>query len=859
MSTQPPVGSPTPRPFINLINLTDAPTQYRSFAPSQSTSPTMLSTKFIPPTANPTSMRVRVFPTRPPTMSPTTNENAGTNGLEAGAIAGMVIMGVVVLGLFGVAAFFAIQTRAKKRSQNLGNLRGLRSEQTLPMEPNALRFNHLPSVGGRDTYENVNEDDDKLNHDGVQNDAYYDASAPPTERIRDYYEGEAKMGERLPPTPATTDEFGRSTSGEFGFDRERSRTLFLEEAANKDSTNYVGHVESPSFTNDLTYDNAAFMKDNTNTAPNAKSVSAERKRAATSIETGASKRNLRANYWANLQSGNVPTTASKSGVEGKVSNKVSNPYINDGAHTLKQRNATVYEQPPQPLSHNERAYANGNDSLHSRPVDHPYVNGSVAPQVEVAAFGFEQNDFYEDPNDQEEGSLYESVMREVMPPSAPNYDYVSTVKSIKGLILSDISMDPKKIKVGKEIGRGEYGRVYVGHFIDGSKREVAIKIASKKESNEGLEDEAAIMATFNSPYIVALIGTFAVKGCLRLCLEYCSQGSLQDILEKARASEHTTKSFGFMTLVAYTIDVASAMVYLSKLQFIHRDLATRNVLVDSENRAKVADFGLSKRLDGPEDHYSMKTDRALPYRWLAPEVLSNFKFTTATDVWSFGITGWEIASLGGFPYDGIDDATLLKMLKNGVRLTKPNGCPVAWFKVIQSCWDIAPEERPTFVEIHHKLLFVASTMTEEDIEDDEPPTSSELDPELSSFDVSRQDAEKLLRDVLKKHSGENWFLTRPKNEKVHILSYVAGELGIMNHVELRKNASGFYRTSKGTVDLGKKVSSAVKSFTTILNKKYGTTFVGLRTLEEYQTETNAYGSVKAAKRSAYGSNLVAHA
>ncbi|XP_004365097.2 tyrosine-protein kinase Src42A [Capsaspora owczarzaki ATCC 30864] len=145
--------------------------------------------------------------------------------------------------------------------------------------------------------------------------------------------------------------------------------------------------------------------------------------------------------------------------------------------------------------------------------------------------------------------------------------------------------------------------------------------------------------------------------------------------------------------------IALGMEYLGTLNFVHRDLAARNCLVGQGMVVKVADFGLSRELEDEEKYYRMQTNRELPLKWMAPETMTGPKFSSMSDVWSFGVTVWECCSYGAVPYGKVNGAEALAHVAAGGRLPMPENCMPELYNVMMTCWNVIPEFRPSFSQL----------------------------------------------------------------------------------------------------------------------------------------------------------------
>uniref|UniRef100_A0AAV2KRF9 receptor protein-tyrosine kinase n=1 Tax=Knipowitschia caucasica TaxID=637954 RepID=A0AAV2KRF9_KNICA len=165
----------------------------------------------------------------------------------------------------------------------------------------------------------------------------------------------------------------------------------------------------------------------------------------------------------------------------------------------------------------------------------------------------------------------------------------------------------------------------------------------------------------------------------------------------------------YQTLLRFMVDIAEGMDYLSSRGFLHRDLAARNCMLGDDLRVCVADFGLSRKIYD-NNYYRQKEVIRVPIKWMAMESLSESVYTTKSDVWSFGVTMWEIISRGRTPYPGVHNYELLDLLRTGYRLKPPEDCDPKIWEVMQSCWEKQPTQRPCFRELCDRLKTLLSKL-----------------------------------------------------------------------------------------------------------------------------------------------------
>ncbi|XP_071637281.1 activated Cdc42 kinase-like isoform X4 [Temnothorax longispinosus] len=263
------------------------------------------------------------------------------------------------------------------------------------------------------------------------------------------------------------------------------------------------------------------------------------------------------------------------------------------------------------------------------------------------------------------------------------------------------------IIVNKELGVGEFGVVQQGVWTnDGERIQVAIKCLSRERmQNNPIEflKEAAIMHSIDHEHIVRLYGVVLDTNSLMLVTELAPLRSLLECLKEPSLRA----SFPVLSLCDFAVQIADGMQYLETKRLIHRDLAARNILVFSKNKVKISDFGLSRALGVGKDYYqtNFNVNLKLPIAWCAPECISYLKFTSASDVWAYGVTLYEMFSYGFQPWAALTGHQILEAIDepNFQRLEQPECCPKEYFSLMQQCWQHEPLKRPKFADLINLL------------------------------------------------------------------------------------------------------------------------------------------------------------
>ncbi|XP_066279334.1 tyrosine-protein kinase Mer-like [Branchiostoma lanceolatum] len=283
-----------------------------------------------------------------------------------------------------------------------------------------------------------------------------------------------------------------------------------------------------------------------------------------------------------------------------------------------------------------------------------------------------------------------------------------------------VLLNRERLEVGKVVGEGEFGCVTEAKLrLEGNRyMTVAVKTMKSRSSKQDVESfvtEALRMKDFHHPNIMSLIGLIMEPPETRflpvkamVVLPFMKHGDLHTFLLRSRLADKP-KFVPIQTLLKFSVDIAKGMEYLGQMEFLHRDLAARNCMLDEQLVVKVADFGLSRKIYC-ENYYRQGSMVKVPVKWLAMESLADRVYTTQSDVWSFGVTLWEIITRGATPYPGVANHEVYDLLLKGLRLQKPRDCSDQLYQIMYSCWRINPKHRPSFNFLVRKLHTMLSAM-----------------------------------------------------------------------------------------------------------------------------------------------------
>ncbi|XP_028645967.1 ephrin type-A receptor 10 isoform X2 [Grammomys surdaster] len=261
-------------------------------------------------------------------------------------------------------------------------------------------------------------------------------------------------------------------------------------------------------------------------------------------------------------------------------------------------------------------------------------------------------------------------------------------------------LDVKSVTLEKSLGAGRFGDLCCGCLQLPGRQGLPVAVHTLRDGCSDSQRlsflaEALTLGQFDHSHIVRLEGVVTRGNPLMIVTEYMNLGALDDFLR------HHEGELVAVQLMGLLPGLASAMKYLSEMGYVHRGLAARRVLVSSGLICKISGFGRGPR-DRAEAVYTTMSGRS-PALWAAPETLQFGHFSSASDVWSFGIVMWEVMAFGERPYWDMSGQDVIKAVEDGFRLPPPRNCPSQLHRLMLECWQKDPGERPRFSQIHSIL------------------------------------------------------------------------------------------------------------------------------------------------------------
>uniref|UniRef100_A0AAY4ESA2 receptor protein-tyrosine kinase n=2 Tax=Denticeps clupeoides TaxID=299321 RepID=A0AAY4ESA2_9TELE len=273
--------------------------------------------------------------------------------------------------------------------------------------------------------------------------------------------------------------------------------------------------------------------------------------------------------------------------------------------------------------------------------------------------------------------------------------------------VKDIAISRERVTLRDVLHEGTFGRIFHGVLLDEKDPTKEKQVFVKTVKDHASEVQVTMMLTescklrgLHHRNLLPISHVCTEEGEKPMVLlPFMNWGNLKLFLRQCKLAEaNNPQAISQQDLVHMAIQIACGMSYLARREVIHKDLAARNCVIDDSMQVKITDNALARDLF-PMDYHCLGDNENRPVRWMALESLLNNDFSSASDVWAFGVTLWELMTLGQTPYVDIDPFEMAAYLKDGYRIAQPINCPDELFAVMACCWALDPEERPKFQQL----------------------------------------------------------------------------------------------------------------------------------------------------------------
>ncbi|XP_016115862.1 NT-3 growth factor receptor-like [Sinocyclocheilus grahami] len=282
----------------------------------------------------------------------------------------------------------------------------------------------------------------------------------------------------------------------------------------------------------------------------------------------------------------------------------------------------------------------------------------------------------------------------------------------------------RDIVLKRELGEGAFGKVFLAecYNLSPTKDKMLVAVKTLKDptltARKDFQREAELLTNLQHEHIVKFYGVCVDGDPLIMVFEYMKHGDLNKFL-RAHGPDamilvdgqpmQSNGELGLSQMLHIATQIAAGMVYLSTQHFVHRDLATRNCLVGNGLLVKIGDFGMSRDIYS-SDYYRVGGHTMLPIRWMPPESIMYRKFSTESDVWSFGVIMWEIFTYGKQPWFQLSNNEVIECITQGRVLDRPRLCPKEVYDLMLGCWQREPQQRLNIKDIQ-KVLYALGKAT----------------------------------------------------------------------------------------------------------------------------------------------------
>nr|AAX33387.1 RE71902p [Drosophila melanogaster] len=275
--------------------------------------------------------------------------------------------------------------------------------------------------------------------------------------------------------------------------------------------------------------------------------------------------------------------------------------------------------------------------------------------------------------------------------------------------ISELTVERCRVRLSSLLQEGTFGRVYRGTYND--TQDVLVKTVAQHASQMQvllLLQEGMLLYGASHPGILSVLGVSIEDHTTPFVLYPAlnnTRNLKQFLLDPACARTVTT-----IQIVMMASQLSMALDHLHSHGVVHKDIATRNYVIDDQLRVKLSDSSLSRDLF-PSDYNCLGDSENRPVKWMSLEALQHKQFSEASDSWAFGVLMWELCTSAKQPYAEVDPFEMEHYLKDGYRLAQPFNCPDELFTIMAYCWALLPAERPTFAQLQSCLSEFYSQIT----------------------------------------------------------------------------------------------------------------------------------------------------
>ncbi|KAM9316319.1 tyrosine-protein kinase FRK-like [Gastrophryne carolinensis] len=279
--------------------------------------------------------------------------------------------------------------------------------------------------------------------------------------------------------------------------------------------------------------------------------------------------------------------------------------------------------------------------------------------------------------------------------------------SISHTTVDQLEIDPSSIQKDKKLGKGKFGMVWLGLWNGTTKVAIKELQVTAESLHKSLFVEAETMWRLSHEKLLRLYAVCLKSEPVFIVTEYMPNGTLKKYLR----SHQNSRDLEFTQMVDFAVQIAQGMTYMEEKACVHRDLRTENILLSAMMSCKIGDFGLARFMES--NSVVISADTQIPIKWTAPEVFLSQKYSTKSDVWSFGVLLGEIMTYGALPFPDKTPGQYREDILNRKALQPPES-PAEICNIMEMCWRYQSGTRPSFCEIERHLVDLLNPLLADD-------------------------------------------------------------------------------------------------------------------------------------------------